>query len=490
MKKSSIYSIALGSTLLISTIATIAVGSAIDNTNPIQENQAIISLEPNLSTIDMNNNLTNDESVYIITDYTGAKTKTFINNTLETINNSLPIELKISYYLNNEEISAKDLAGKSGHIKIKYEYFPTKTYQDKYVPFLTITGLTLDQNKFKNLKLENGKIISKNNNLVIAGYSMVGLNENLHTDFLPSSFSLEADVTNFSIETTYTIATNELFADLDISKLNSIDEITSQINQLSSSLDQIISGSLDLSNGLDAAFMGAKKLQVGANELTTGISILANNLTSLNSGANKLVIGAEQLSNGLNSVVDVNNQILAKISPITTAIDSQIVAINNTIAEISTENPELAARLAQVVNQLSGYYNQAHTAVIEYTDGIETLAGGANELKNNIQALANGTSELKNGANALLNGSNQLKSGTDTLAEGLDQLSTGSRTLYSGLNAFKQQGIDKLVNFANQDLQNFSYNLKKSIDAAKSYHNYSNKNAKSVKFIFKTPSIK
>ena len=148
------------------------------------------------------------ETVYAVTDHSGLIEQSYIGNTINTSSTALPLKLDIKYYLDGVEVSGNSLANKSGHVRINYSYSSTEVYQDKLVPFVVITGLTLDENKFSNLTIENGKIVSEDHGITVVGYSLVGLNENLGTDFLPNQFSLEADVKEFAIDTTYTLATS------------------------------------------------------------------------------------------------------------------------------------------------------------------------------------------------------------------------------------------------------------------------------------------
>ena len=464
MKKSLIYTTIAAFTLLISGGLTLAISNTSSaNTNDDLKNLVAVEITNNdLVTNPLKQLSSKDESVYIITNNNGTANKTFIGSNLYTENEPLPITMNITYYLNGSEISATDLAGKSGHIKIVYRYTASATYQDKLVPFLAATGLQLDGTKFSNIKLNNGKIISEKDNYTVIGYSFAGLNENLGTNLLPSEFTLEADATNFELGNTYTFTTNSLIAELDLSKLNSVDEIINSINQLSNGFDQILAGASALDNGIGQLATGIAQLQSGVNELNTG--------------AHQLADGASQLSAGLNQVVATNNLVMSYVNPVTDEIDADIVIIKAKIAEIAKVNPELAAKLAQIFGEITGYYDTAHKAVHEYVGGIEQLSSGA--------------SQLSSGLDQLATGADQLKSGVDQLATGTSQLSAGSHTLYSGLKTFKAAGIDQLTNFANNNLANFTANLRASVSAAKSYHSYGHTDAKTVKFIFKTPSIK
>ena len=444
MKKPLIFASTLIATLFLSSAATLAINNTTQNgTDNTPQN--LVAINSDLATDNINKLSTKDANIYAITDATGTINKTFVGNTIAN-EETLPVEMQIRYYLDDTEISASELAGKSGHIKITYNFSATSTYQNKFVPFLTVTGLNLDSTKFSNIKIDSGKIISESDSITLVGYTFAGLSQDLNADFLPSNFTIEADTTNFELGTVYSFATNELFAELDTSKLTSVDSIINSINSLSNSLDQIIAGSNDLTNGIDTLTTGISKLQLGAN--------------NLESGANNLATGITKLSNGLNSVVAFGNEIKAY-----GVVDQVTTTAENLIAKYNLD-PALVTELTAPIVE---YYNKINTAVTTYTG--------------NIEALANGASELSVGANNLAAGTTELKNGINSLSAGATQLSAGSHTLNQGLNTFKTSGIDKLTNFANQDAASFVYNFRQTVSAAKSYtaHN---------KIIFKTPSIK
>lgn len=530
MKKSSLYCLVGGACLLASTTFTLIANGVehanLDNSNT---NETLIATTSTLNTTPKS--FSSNETVYVITDPAGHQTKSFVGNTLNQSSEPIPVDMNITYYLDGNEIKAKDLTGKSGHVKVTYDFAATKTYNDKKVPFLTVTGILLDSNKFKNVKVDSGKIINETaDHTILAGYTLVGLNEDLGLDLLPTSFSFEADVTEFAIETTYTFATSEIFADLDTSKLSSIDDLIGQLNQLSNGFDQILDGGNQLANGLDSALAGSQALQAGlstlsngANDLATGTNALANGASelaagasSLAGGAHQLKDGAKQLTNGLGQVVDIDNQIVGKIDEITdktvTRYNNLITRIDNVINSIPAFLRNLAKPLIEQLTtmreeletEVTTLYNNAYGKVEEYTNGIEALYSGAEKLTAGLTELstgadsladganqvADGANQVADGANQLADGATQLATGSNTLVNGLDQLATGGHTLYNGLITFKEQGINKLTNFANNDLANLTNNIRSTVTAAKSYHYYSDPSAKSVKFIFKTPSIK
>ena len=96
-----------------------------------------------------------------------------------TTTEATPINVKVTYYLDGKKISPSDLAGKSGEVKIVYNYSNTaKTEDGQFVPFLALTGMVLDDN-FSNVKVDNGKVVSYNDSNIVIGYAAPGLKDHL-----------------------------------------------------------------------------------------------------------------------------------------------------------------------------------------------------------------------------------------------------------------------------------------------------------------------
>lgn len=68
--------------------------------------------------------------------------------------------MKATYYLDGNEISPEDLAGKSGKVKIRLDYTSNETVtkevngkdEDISVPFVAVSGMVLGNN-FKNIQV-------------------------------------------------------------------------------------------------------------------------------------------------------------------------------------------------------------------------------------------------------------------------------------------------------------------------------------------------
>lgn len=501
MKKSLIYTTAASFALLAGVVTTILFNNA--NAEPSTSEASPLTTLTDQTSLGAALTPNKNETVYVITDQAGAPTKTFIGSTLESSASNLPVDLNIKYYLDDKEISAADLAGQSGHVKIVFNYSTTAKYQDKLVPFLSLTGLQLDGTKFKNVKVTNGKIISEGDNITVAGYALAGLNYDLGTDLLPESFTLEADATNFELGTTYTLATNEIFTDLDTSKLSTVDDLVNSMNQLGSGINQILIGSQSLENGISQLANGITALQSGASDLNNGANQLAEGASKLSTKvSDQLAPSIIALDSGLSSlsansanITSGAMQIFQALLDSTSAeIGIQLTPENyTTVLTNIINNPATPASVIVKLTQakyLFDSYANFYAGLNQYTGNVDYIATQTPALSAGAKQLASGTADLADGANQLLDGTVALKTGVDTLASGASQLSSGSQSLTSGIATFKSSGIDRLVNFANQNLANFTANVRATISAAKSYKNYKSPNATSVKFIFKTPSIK
>ena len=230
-----------------------------------------------------------------------------------TIEKELPVTLSVSYKLDGKAISPEELAGKSGKVEITYQYtnnqYETVNIDGKdekiYVPFLMLTGMLLDNSVFTNVTVTNGKIINDGNRTIVAGLALPGLSEDLGlTDSdveIPDSVTVTADVTDFSLGITVTLATNELFGGDAFDELSDFD--ISDITELLSEEGEIGQAVTSILDGASALYDGLSTLLTKADELVSGVEQLASGAEALKNGAEELSDGAEALSDGTESLV-------------------------------------------------------------------------------------------------------------------------------------------------------------------------------------------
>ena len=216
------------------------------------------------------------------------------------IEKELPVDLSVSYKLDGRPISADDLVGKSGRVTIRFDY-QNKQYetveidgkQEKiYVPFAMLTGALLPDDVFTNVEVTNGKLINDGSRTAVIGIAFPGLQENLAISKdkleIPDYVEITADVSSFRLDMTVTLATNELFSELDADGFDSISELSASMAELTSAMDQLLDGSSQLYDGLDTLLEKSDELVKGIDQLAAGAESLKNGAGSLDAGAAEL----------------------------------------------------------------------------------------------------------------------------------------------------------------------------------------------------------
>lgn len=171
-------------------------------------------------------------------------------------------------------------------------------------------------------------------------------------------------------------------------------------------------------------------------------------------------------------------------------------AISDMMASPEIQNKlQAAAEGAKAVIALKtslDSYNSFYLGLLAYTSGVSVAASGAQDLLAGADALKDGTGKLANGVDALNSGMQTMKDKTPSLLDGITALKDGSALLKDGLKKMMDEGIEKIANLAENDLEALSDRLSATIDAAKGYTSFSGAHQDTeslVKFIYKTDSI-
>ncbi len=248
-----------------------------------------------------------------------------------TTDRNLPVTESVSYYLDGKKMSPSDMAGKSGKVKIRFDYENhEKTTQvvdgkkhEVYVPFTVLTGMVLPED-FTNVKVTNGKVISDGNKKMVAGFAMPGLKESLkvaESDLpadleIPDYVEVSADVENFSLEMTMSVVVNDLLNQASLNEAFDLTDLEKDMDDLSDASQELVDGSADLSDGLGTLKDSMKEFSDGANTLKSGIESYTSGASQLNSGIQTLAGSAGTLSDGvsaLNSSAASLNQGVAEL---------------------------------------------------------------------------------------------------------------------------------------------------------------------------------
>lgn len=299
------------------------------------------------------------------------------------IQKELPVGLSVRYYLDGKSVSPEELKGKSGKVTIRFDY-ENRQYetvqingvnQRIYVPFAMLTGMILDNDTFQNVQITNGKLVNDGDRTVVVGLAFPGLQENLNLSrddlSIPDSVEITADVTNFSLGMTVTLACNDLFSQLGDVDLTSLDS-TSALDQLTGAMDQLLSGSSALYEGLSTLLDKSGELVSGVEELAQGAAAIKSGADSVDNGAAQLKAGLADLSSGLNTL-SANSEALnsgAKqvFNSLLETAATQIRAKGLNVPDLTIENyaEELNA-LIKSLDETTVY----ETALKQVTDAVE-----------------------------------------------------------------------------------------------------------------------
>lgn len=300
------------------------------------------------------------------------------------IEKELPVDLLVSYQLDGKNVSAEDLAGKSGKVTIhfayrnrQYEMVEIDGKKEKiYVPFAMLTGMMLDNDIFHNVEISNGKLINDGERTIVAGLAFPGLQENLalskESFDIPDYVEITADVTNFSSGMTITIATNEVFNELDTQKIGSADDLNASLTELADAMTQLTDGSSALYSGLCTLLDKSNELVSGINQLVDGAEAIKNGADSLDDGAAQLKAGLTELSAGLNTLSDnsasLNNGAEQVFNTLLATAAQQIRAAGISIPDLTISN--YAEALGDLISSLdqSAVYDQA---LVQVTTAVE-----------------------------------------------------------------------------------------------------------------------
>mgnify|MGYP003203510808 CR=1 FL=1 len=364
---------------------------------------------------------TRQETVYVFNDASGNKNHITVNEKItdangnETLNKTessenAPVTMKVTYKLDGKEIKPEDLAGKSGKVTIRFDYTnnqkKTVTINGKKqtvaVPFTMITGMMLPTDVFSNVEVTNGKLTKVGDNIVAVGMTMPGLKDTMNLKFndksldldIPEYFELTADVKDFSLDMTMSVATSNLLSDMNADDIT-LDDLKKTVASLDDAANQLADGTVSLQDGTQQLSDSIPALTDGVDQLNTGASSLKDGIYAYADGAASAYEGSVSLNDNMKTYAD------------------GIGTLYNTLKD-----------------------NNLDSSVASAADGASQLSAGAETLDAGIDSALAGAGALATGANDLTGGTEQLATGAAALADGANKI---GKTLTDGMTEAKEK---------------------------------------------------
>lgn len=393
--------------------------------------------------------------------FSSSAEKVYYQGTLS--GKEIPWNISIRYFLDNQEYSAEEIAGKSGALEIKIAITRnTKckgTYFDDYA---LQASFVLDTNLCCNIKSDGATAAS------------VGSDKQLSYTVLPGEgleTSIYADVKEFEMDA---VSINgiklNLNVEIDDEELTEkVEELMDTAQKLDDGAGQLYDGTEDLKTGGSSLNTGISSLKSGANKLDSGMASLQSGMKSLQKGLDSLNRQSSSLTKGSAQIKTSLQTIQKNLSAVSVSAD-QIQELTSASGKIKNGINNLSAGITSLKNNL-GYaqYKAAMSdngldidslksnnqqAITSCTNQIESLKQTIAALEkqtgkeNQIAELQGQLSSLENIVQ-LLNANNAAIGGTEsylgTISEGVNALNTGVASLKSEYDKF-DAAISQLAN--------------------------------------------
>ena len=392
----------------------------------------------------------------------------------------LPISCSVKYELDGEEISAKDIAGKSGKVKV------TITYENKsenlvningktqklYTPFVVVAGTMINNKNNRNIEVSNGKVIDDGTKTIVLGVALPGLQESLNISKdkldIPSSIEITMDATDFEMGSIMNYVTPKLLEDEDIDAFDGLDELYSQVATIQSSMNQIQDGANTLKEGTDTYTEKMQEFEnamgmiqsgmASANsnytKINDGIKTLNNSTGTLNNGSKQVADGVSQIETNLNTINEKLGEVLAGTQSLKSGETELVAGIDTILTKLNgidvSDNTEKIAGLEKIVetnNTTIKKLTAVTTTLKQQYEVVEdevTKTQLKTQIESNqsmIQLLTVNTQAQEQTIATLkatnLSAINELKAGLTQVKTGLTKLSVGTDSLTSGVTQIK-----------------------------------------------------
>ena len=399
-----------------------------------------------------------------------------------TATKQLPVSVKIRYELDGQEMSAKDIEGKSGHLKLMISftnnYSEVKNINGKSIvihpSYLAGGMLNMSTGKFSNVKCESGKIVNDGTNEMLAFANIPGLNETLKSAGLDKvnnqlgisdDVTVEADVNDFDLGSIMVGMTNEIDLASELGEIGSVSELTDGIDQLIEADDQLIDGSKQLYDGttqlkeqaapLTGSSNQVRQLSAGAIQLNDGVKALQTGLTAYTNGVDTLAAGSQQLYGIPQGVSQIQNGVSGNLGQGKTNLLDGATALNEGLkqleAQVNTLNPNELDTMQGQIQTAMGTLGDMQKTITDDSATLGDLSNSLNTASNAITTITKYNDDLKSDVGTLKNDVSDLK----------DQISNKNNEIDEKNNEIKEQIklINDQINKINQATEDANSNI-------------------------------
>lgn len=246
----------------------------------------------------------------------------------------IPWNVSLRYYLDGNEYTAEELAGKSGELKIKFQITENTdcpgTFFDDYA---LQASVSLDTNQCRNITAADSTIAN------------VGSTKQLSYTILPGKgldTEITADVTDFEMSS---ISINGIHLNLNVEIDDA--ELKDKVDELIDAVAELDDGAVKLSDGSGELLDGSSSLVGGASSLHSGSTALDQGVASLQSGLRTVQKGLSTLDSQSSTLTDGSSEFKEALGTLQTAVDS-FSASEEDLTELVTSSGQIKQALSDL----------------------------------------------------------------------------------------------------------------------------------------------
>lgn len=283
----------------------------------------------------------------------------------------IPWDISIRYFIDGIEYSAKDAAGKSGRLEIRFQVTEnTSAVGNFFDSYALQASFTLDTVKCTNIRAANATLAN------------VGGKKQISYTILPGSgidATITADVVDFEMDAV-SINGVPLSMEIDVDD----EELMQQVRELLDAIAALDDGAGVLQNGVSALQSAAQtELQSGIRDFTDGTDQLYSGAGALKSGGEALGAATDELKDGAAKLQEGADQLHSGAARIQQGLDT-----------LAAGSPALVSGSADVLQAL-GDIQAALDGVSASTEQIDALVAGSSQIKSAIGELSYAAESLQ-----------------------------------------------------------------------------------------------
>ena len=327
----------------------------------------------------------------------GEKGKFYYQGNLDSA--KIPWNVDILYELDGKEIEAKDLAGKSGKLKITMKIRQNKGADKEFFEnYLLQVSMALNTKQCKNIKANGATTANSGDNKQLMYNIMAGQEKDI---------TITTDVEDFEMDP-ISISGVPMSFDIDTDQMD-----TSKLTEKTK----------DLKDGVKSLNDGAKQLKSGSSKLQSGMITYGKGVDALYQGADTLFAGVNQLNPGIKAYTTGVDQTASG----TKQLKKQTKNLPNLMTQMTSAITQLNAGSSQLADKNA--WNQIESGFVQMEAALKQMKTGLKQIDE--QGIAPMIASLEDGG--------ALKEGVESLDQGIVAANTYNEKLRSVASAYDDQ---------------------------------------------------